>query len=92
MLERPYFEKRRAVLGISSAAMVRGFARFALTIKPAQLSHPVCRDPKDDFVLACGLAAHANLIVSGDNDLLVLQSFKNIPIVTAAQALGMMRC
>jgi len=33
------------------------------------------------------LLAQADVIVSGDNDLLVLQSFAGIPILTAAQAL-----
>lgn len=48
---------------------------------------PVCRDPDDDAVLACALAAHADLIVSGDDDLLSLKEFQNIPIITAAQAM-----
>ena len=48
---------------------------------------PVCRDPDDDAVLACALAAHADLIVSGDDDLLSLKEFQHIPIITAAQAM-----
>jgi predicted nucleic acid-binding protein len=40
-------------------------------------------------VLACALAARTDLIVSGDTDLLVLERFKGIAIVTAAQALTM---
>jgi len=55
-------------------------------IAPAR-EHPVCRGPDDDAVLACALTAHAELIVSGDKDLLVLQSLQGIPILTAAQAL-----
>lgn len=51
------------------------------------LPRPVCRDPDDDVVLACAIAAHAELIVSGDDDLLVLKSFAGIPIVNAAEAL-----
>ncbi len=51
------------------------------------LPQPVCRDPDDDAVLACALAAHADLIVSGDADLLVLKQFQGMHIVTAAQAL-----
>ena len=51
------------------------------------LSLPMCRDPDDDAVLACALAAHADLIVSGDNDLLVLKEFLRMPIITAAQAM-----
>ncbi|MHB1199755.1 MAG: putative toxin-antitoxin system toxin component, PIN family [Polaromonas sp.] len=51
------------------------------------MTQPICRDPDDDAVLACAKVAQANLIVSGDQDLLVLQAFEGIPIVTAAQAL-----
>ena len=91
VLQRPYFEKRREFLGLSSAEIVRGFSRFALTVTPVPLPRPVCRDVKDDFVLACALAAKAAMIVSGDNDLLVLQSFEGVPIVTAAQAIVMLR-
>jgi uncharacterized protein len=39
------------------------------------------------MVLATALAAQADLIVSGDKDLLVLASFRGIPIVTPALAL-----
>ena len=48
---------------------------------------PVCRDPDDDAVLACALAAQADLIVSGDEDLLILKEFQHIPIITPAQAM-----
>jgi predicted nucleic acid-binding protein len=37
-------------------------------------------------VLACALAAQADLIVSGDPDLLNLKHFQGIPIVTPGQA------
>lgn len=53
------------------------------------LPQPVCRDPKDDIVLACALAAKANLLVAGDDDLLALKVFEGIAIVTAAQAVAM---
>jgi putative PIN family toxin of toxin-antitoxin system len=56
-------------------------------IAPPPLAQPVCRDPDDDAVLALGVAAKADFIVSGDRDLLSLESFQNIPIVTPAEAL-----
>jgi predicted nucleic acid-binding protein len=37
--------------------------------------------------LAAALAAQADLIVSGDRDLLALVAFQGIPIVSPAQAL-----
>lgn len=38
-----------------------------------QLAQQVSRDADDDAVLACALAARADLIVSGDDDLLTLK-------------------
>ena len=61
--------------------------QWAELVDPPPLPQPVCRDPDDDAVLALALAAGAELIVSGDNDLLVLGSYAGIPIVDAAQAL-----
>ena len=66
--------------------------RDVLRVVPAPaLTRRVCRDPADDAVLACAKAASADLIISGDQDLLVLQAFEGIQIVTAAQALERLR-
>ena len=62
---------------------------FAEMVAAPPLLQPVCRDPDDDAVLACALAAQADLIVSGDDDLLVLKQFQEIRIVTPAQAVNM---
>jgi len=43
-----------------------------------------CRDPKDDKFLELAVNGHADLIVSGDADLLALHPFRNIPILTPA--------
>lgn len=43
---------------------------------------PELRDPDDAIVLATALAANAEAIVTGDRDLLVLNEFSGIPIVT----------
>lgn len=43
-----------------------------------------CRDPKDDKFLELAVNGHADLIVSGDTDLLALNPFREIPIVTPA--------
>ncbi len=47
----------------------------------------ICRDPADDFVIACAVAGRVDAIVSGDQDLLVLGQVGRIPILTAAQCL-----
>jgi putative PIN family toxin of toxin-antitoxin system len=43
-----------------------------------------CRDPKDDKFLELAMNGHADVIVSGDIDLLVLERFRGIPIITPA--------
>ena len=43
-----------------------------------------CRDPTDDKFFELALNGHADLIVSGDADLLALDPFRGIPIVTPA--------
>jgi putative PIN family toxin of toxin-antitoxin system len=44
-----------------------------------------CRDPKDDKFLELATNGHADQIVSGDADLLVLNPFRGIAIVTPAR-------
>jgi len=43
-----------------------------------------CRDPRDDKFLDIALAGDAAAIISGDRDLLVLNPWHGIPIVTPA--------
>jgi len=43
-----------------------------------------CRDPTDDKFHELAVNGHADLIVSGDGDLLALNPFRQIPIVTPA--------
>jgi len=47
----------------------------------------ICRDPDDDVVLATALAGRADLIVTGDDDLLVLKTFQRIRILSPRQVL-----
>ena len=41
----------------------------------------LCRDPKDNKFLEVAIAGKADVIVSGDEDLLVLHPFEGIPII-----------
>jgi len=51
----------------------------------------ILRDPDDDAVLAAALGGQAQLIVSGDRDLLDLRQFRSIPIVSVNAALDVIR-
>ena len=47
----------------------------------------ICRDPKDDQVLELAVNGNATYIVTGDADLLVLNPFRGVEIITPAEFL-----
>ena len=63
-------------------AAVKLFENTFSLITPAALASPVCRDHDDDKVLAAALTGQCTAIVTGDRDLLVLDAFENIRIMT----------
>ncbi|MEO7276063.1 MAG: putative toxin-antitoxin system toxin component, PIN family [Vicinamibacterales bacterium] len=49
-------------------------------VTPTPLESAVCRDPDDDVVLATALTGACAAIISGDQDLLVLDPFRGIHV------------
>ena len=47
----------------------------------------ICRDPKDNMILEVAVAGKADVISSGDKDLISLREFEGIPIVVPAEFL-----
>ena len=88
VLAREKFALSIARLGKTPQSLAESYTGIASLIEPAPLSAlGALRDPKDAFVLACAVAAQADAIVSGDLDLGVLKSFRDIPILSPAQCL-----
>ncbi len=65
--------------------LLRIYEDEATVVKPKPLAKPVCRDSDDDEVLATALAAKAEIILTGDDDLLVLKEFQGIRILSPRQ-------
>lgn len=65
------------------------YQRFATFVEARPLSHPVCRDPDDDRVLATAKAGDARAVVTGDADLLDLVEYDGIPILDPRQWLAL---
>lgn len=59
-------------------------AELVVVIKPVQ----ACRDPENNRILEVAINGKADLIVTGDRDLLTLHSFCEIPIRTTAEYLA----
>ena len=55
--------------------------RFFIKGKTANRAENVCRDPKDNQVLADAANNDIDLIITGDKDLLVLKKYKGIKII-----------
>ncbi|MCF0113471.1 MAG: putative toxin-antitoxin system toxin component, PIN family [Bacilli bacterium] len=69
-------------IGYFDAQLLSSFLNAVNLVEPKD-SIAVCRDPDDDKFLECAVAAKALYIVSGDKDLLLLERYKDIEIITA---------
>ncbi|OFX16977.1 MAG: putative toxin-antitoxin system toxin component, PIN family [Bacteroidetes bacterium GWA2_31_9] len=61
---------------------INEFESKSLLISVTTGSLKACRDPKDDKFLSLAKAGNASAIITGDKDLLILNPFENISIVT----------
>lgn len=87
VLRYPKLARRLSGQGLSARGIVARYALISDAYVPAAISRTVAKDPDDEQVLACALAAAADLIVSGDSHLLNLKAYQGIPVVTATEAL-----
>jgi putative PIN family toxin of toxin-antitoxin system len=77
----------RHKIGPGTRAALAAYADLCEFVEPEPLPAPVCRDKDDDIVLATALSGKADMIVTGDDDLLVLGTFRGIRILSPRQFL-----
>ena len=78
---------RRHKIGPATEAALAAYADLCEFVEPLPLPARVCRDKDDDIVLATAVAGKANVIVTGDDDLLALKKFRDIRILSPRQFL-----
>lgn len=83
VLARPKFSRVPSDKKQRLIALIREKAVFVELEKTSN----ICRDPKDEMYLVCALAGQADLLVSGDEDLLCLGKHHNTKIVTPREFL-----
>ena len=81
VLKRPKFQIERAELD-DFFALLLDKAEFVI---PLETINVITSDSLDNKFIEAAIAGKAKLIVSGDNHLLELKSFKDIPIITAKE-------
>jgi putative PIN family toxin of toxin-antitoxin system len=87
-LQLPKFAQRLAGRGETAISIAARFRAAAHEAVPARIMPPTeLRDPDDVHALACAVSAEADMIVTGDKDLLTLGAYAGIPIVNATEAL-----
>ncbi|MDH7503578.1 MAG: putative toxin-antitoxin system toxin component, PIN family [Verrucomicrobiota bacterium] len=82
--------KRKLRITPAVTSFVTELRRRAVVVKPAPLTAQICRDRNDDVVLATAVAAQAEVIVTGDSDLLVLKEYQGIRILSPRQFLELL--
>jgi uncharacterized protein len=80
VLRRPRFADK------ITAVFLEEVRRIFATAEQVAISERIalCRDPEDDKFIELAVNGRADLIISGDADLLGLDSVRDIPIVTPA--------
>jgi uncharacterized protein len=69
-------------LGPAALAFLKQFPLRVRLVEPIQLPSRMSRDVDDDMVLATAVAASADVIVTGDQDLLVIGHYSGIDILS----------
>jgi putative PIN family toxin of toxin-antitoxin system len=81
---RNSFNKEKIKKFLSKEILTIFWLSFRLRNKKITLvsTVSVCRDPKDNYLLALAKDSHADFLITGDKDLLVLEKFETTIICT----------
>jgi putative PIN family toxin of toxin-antitoxin system len=55
---------------------------IAEIVEPALVDESICREKDDNMVIGAAVSGNARFIITGDNDLLCLKSYKDIEIIS----------
>jgi putative PIN family toxin of toxin-antitoxin system len=87
VLSRPQFRHKYQVVADDITALIN-LVRLRGELVTPNRKIDVCRDPKDNRFLEAAIEGDADIIVSGDKDLLDMADFETIPIVSTAEFLA----
>jgi putative PIN family toxin of toxin-antitoxin system len=86
VLTRPSLAKRLAIIGKTAQVVLADYVEVVEVVAPTEVPRVVPNDADDDHLIAAAAAGGAELVVSGDRDLLGIGSHQGIGIVSPAEA------
>jgi uncharacterized protein len=87
VLSRPKIQQRYHIQAEDITALVNLIRLRGKLVTPKRTIES-CRDPLDDRFLEAAVEGKADVIVSGDADLLDMKEFEGIPILSLAEFLA----
>ena len=91
LLETPRIRQRYAYTDDEVQDYIQSLQQAVLLVSGLPPLSGVVRDPNDDMILACAVAASATYIVTRDLDLLSIETYEEIAIVTPEIFLTLLR-
>lgn len=91
VIKRPKFKQAILNAGLTPDEIIQKIIACSHLVVGPRLNINVCRDKKDNKFLECVENAKANYIISGDEDLLSLKKYKNIPIIKSSRILELIK-
>jgi putative PIN family toxin of toxin-antitoxin system len=91
LLDHPHIRRRYPYTDEQATRFCRALRSAASLVTPLPGIHGVVRDPTDDHVIACALAASAGYLVTRDPDLLTLKVYQDVQMVTPEDFVRLLR-
>lgn len=91
LVERNYIRKRYTYKDEQVEQCLQRVRALATVVSPLPDIKVIERDPKDDAILACAVAARAEYLVSRDPHLLDLKSYQHISILSPEAFIRVLR-
>lgn len=89
-LNKKKLKPKLQILEVTVSEIINLFRESVIVFSITPIEVANLRDPDDSVVLATAIAAQADAIITGDKDLLILDQFSNIPILTVQDFLNSM--
>jgi uncharacterized protein len=87
VLSRPQMQRKYHIHSDDITALIN-LVRLRGELVSPERHNDACRDPKDNRFLEAAIEGEADVIVSGDADLLDMREFETIPIHSVAEFLA----